>query len=89
MAVQGAGLLLSNNFSQIVKAASNDPKASTAGDLLEHFNKKATAGTRDNQHHLEMIHGDSQHLRSIHYIKLYPLLRILQVHVPFNLNQRI
>jgi len=33
MAVQGAGLLLSNNFSQIVKAASNDPKASTAGYL--------------------------------------------------------
>jgi len=68
MAVQGAGLLLSNNFSQIVKAASNDPKASTAGDLLEDLlDKKATADTRDNQHHLEMIHGDCQHLRSIHY----------------------
>ena len=66
MAVQGAGLLLSNNFSQIVKAASNDPKASTAGDLLED-----TAGTRDNQHHLEMIHGDCQHLRSIHYWEVF------------------
>jgi len=43
MAVQGAGLLLSNNFSQIVKAASNDPKASTAGDLLEDFEKEGNS----------------------------------------------
>ena len=32
IAVQGAGLLLSNNFSQIVKAVSHDPHASSAGD---------------------------------------------------------
>lgn len=31
IAVQGAGLLLSNNFSQIVKAVSHDPHASSAG----------------------------------------------------------
>ncbi|CAL1155671.1 unnamed protein product [Cladocopium goreaui] len=33
IAVQGAGLLLSNNFSQIVKAVSHDPHASSAGYL--------------------------------------------------------